>query len=230
MKPRKKPSQRMRALLQKEIDSQCPFCQSQEVDTFEVHHLNEQPDDERYENLLMVCPTCHAKITAGTFSVIEVCQKKIELAFASRQKTKQSRSQTIAPKVLMKDVKIGIVGSNNNVTAKTVKKQVIKYPPGCIGSDSAKANYISYLIDRYNKFASWQRNDFKYPAFNTHLKKQFKVGPQRTVYNIPLTRFEELVDYIQYRIANTRLGRIKKNSQRLFQSFTEYCAEQPSTI
>ena len=226
MKPRKKPSQRMRALLQKEIDSQCPFCQSQEVDTFEVHHLNEKPDDERAENLLMVCPTCHAKITAGTISINEAYQKKIELMVASKQKVKQGRPQTTAPKVLMKDVKIGVVGSNNNITTKTIKKQVVKYPPDCIGSDSTKANYISYLIKRYNEFARWMRDDFRYQAFNAHLKKQFNVGPQRTVYNIPLTRFEELVDYIQYRIANTRLGRIKKNSQRLFQSFAEYCAEQ----
>lgn len=226
MKPRKKPSQRMRALLQKEIDSQCPFCQSQEVDTFEVHHLNGQPDDERSENLLMVCPTCHAKITAGTIPINEVYQKKIELMVASKQKTRQNRAQTTAPRVSMKDVKIGIVGSNNNVTTKTVKKQVVKYPSDCIGSDSTKANYISYLIKRYNEFASWKRDDFRYPAFNAHLKKQFKVGNQRTVFNIPLTRFDELADYIQQRIANTRLGRMKKNTQRLFQSFAEYCAEQ----
>ena len=229
MKPRKNPPPRIRALLQKEIDSQCPFCKSQEVDAFEAHHLNEKPDDGRFENLLMVCPTCHAKITAGTIPVNEVYQKKIELMVAQKRKAEQSQDKSSAPKVSMKDVGIGIVGDHNNVTTKTIKKQVVKYPPDCIGSDSTKANYISYLIKRYNEFAKWKRDDFRYEVFNSHLKKLFKVGPQRTVYNIPLTRFEELVDYIQYRIADTRLGRIKRSSQRLFQSFAEYCAEQAIT-
>lgn len=222
MKPRKKPSQRRRALLQKEIHSACPFCSSQEVDTFEVHHINELPDDDSFENELMVCPTCHAKITAGTISRNDVYRKKYELAEAS----KRSGSQEPGPgaNISMQGVTIGIVGSNNRVTTKTVKKQINKYPPDCIGGDSAKANYISYLIKRYNEFASWQRNDFKYPAFNSHLKKRFKIGPQRTVYNIPLTQFDKLVEYIQQRISDTRLGRIKKTSQRLYDSFTEYCS------
>lgn len=222
-KPRKKPSQRMRALLQKEIHSKCPFCASQEVDTFEVHHLNEIPDDDRFENELMVCPTCHAKINVGTISRNDVYQKKYELVEASKRSERQESGTTT--NISMKEVKVGIVGNNNSVTTKTVKKQIIKYPPDCIGSDSSKANYISYLIDRYNKFASWQRDDFKYFAFNSHLKKRFKVGPQRTVYNILLSRFDELVEYIQQRITDTRLGRIKKKNQKLFESFTEYCTE-----
>lgn len=223
MKPRKKPSQRMRALLQKEIDSCCPFCGSQEVDTFEVHHMNDNPEDDRLDNEIMVCPTCHSKITVGTIPRNDVYRKKYELVEASNRNKRQKPESTA--NISMKDVGVGIVGNNNRVTTKTVKKQIIKYPPDCIGSDSAKANYISYLIDRYNKFASWQRTDFRYPVFNTHLKKRFKVGPQRTVYNIPLTRFDELVEYIQMRISDTRLGRIKKKSQRLFDTFTEYCTK-----
>lgn len=215
----------MRALLQSEIKSQCPFCKSQEVDTFEVHHLNENPEDDRFENEIMICPTCHAKITAGTISRNDVFVKKYELVMASKQ-TKSSSAANVS----MRDVEIGIVGDNNNVTMKTVKKKVVKYPPDCIGSDSTKANYISYLIKRYNELASWNRKDFRYPAFNIHLKKQFKVGNQRTVYNIPLTRFEELVDYIQHRIANTHLGRIKSKTQRLFDSFNQYLAEQSPTL
>ena len=223
MKPRKKPSQRMRALLQKEIDSCCPFCGSHEVDTFEVHHMNDNPADDRLDNEIMVCPTCHSKITAGTIPRNDVYRKKYELVYVSKRNERQETGS--AANISMKNVGVGIVGNNNRVTTNTVKKQIVKYPPDCIGSDSTKANYISYLIDRYNKFASWKRADFRYPAFNTHLKKRFKVGPQRTVYNIPLTRFDELVEYIQQRISDTRLGRIKKKSQRLFDTFTEYCAK-----
>ena len=93
-KPRKKPSQRMRALLQKEIHSKCPFCSSQDVDTFEVHHLNEIPDDDRFENELMVCPTCHAKINVGTISRNDVYLKKYELVEASKRSERQELGTT----------------------------------------------------------------------------------------------------------------------------------------
>lgn len=225
MKPRKKPTQRMRALLQKEIESQCPFCLSKEVDTFEVHHIDETPDNNAFENLIMVCPTCHAKINVGTIPRNDVYCKKFSLMEAQKQKCKQKTEKSSAARITMKDVEVGIIGNNNIVNKQTVKKHVIKYPPDCIGGDSVKANYIAYLIKRYNEFARWKRDNFKYPAFNAHLKKKFKISPQRSVYNIPMIKFDELVEYIQQRISNTQLGRIKQKSQRLFDTFTEYCAK-----
>ena len=231
MKPRKNPSQRMRALLQQEIESRCPFCQSEDVDTFQVHHINEQPDDDRFENLLMVCPTCHSKITAGTIPCNTIYAKKYELMMLVLQgKDKASGGKVSSvvnvSELSIKDVGVAVVGSNNKITTNTIKRKVVKYPPDSIGGDSIKANYVDHLIKRYNEFASWQRTDFKYPAFNAHLKRKFKIGPHRAVFNIPLSRFDELVDYIQYRICNTRLGRIKGKSQKLFSSFKEYCDEQ----
>ena len=94
MKPRKKPSQRMRALLQKEIDSCCPFCGSQEVDTFEVHHMNDNPEDDRLDNEIMVCPTCHSKITVGTIPRNDVYRKKYELVEASKRNERQKPEST----------------------------------------------------------------------------------------------------------------------------------------
>ena len=174
----------------------------------------------------MICPTCHAKINVGTIPRNDVFQKKYELINAPKENKKQQEPR-FAENISMKDVEVGIIGDNNiNIVNKqTVKKRIIKYPPDCIGGDSVKANYIAYLIKRYNEFARWKRQDFKYSVLNTHLKKRFKIGPQRTVYNIPITKFDELVEYIQQRISNTQLGRIKQKSQRLFDTFTEYCAK-----
>jgi hypothetical protein len=50
------------AELQQEIASLCPFCSSEEVGLFEIHHIDENPAHNKKNNLLLVCPTCHAKI------------------------------------------------------------------------------------------------------------------------------------------------------------------------
>jgi len=75
---------RIRALLQKEINSLCPFCSSEDVNHFEVHHIDENPDNNSLENLLMVCPTCHSKITKKDIQKEIVCNKK--RAFQNIQK------------------------------------------------------------------------------------------------------------------------------------------------
>ena len=222
-KLRKSPSQRMRARLQKEIGSECPFCGSQEVDTFEVHHLNEDPSDDRFENELMVCPTCHAKITAGTISRDETMTKKVELAKCTKEEPSDETARVSS--VSMRDVGFAIVGNNNRVTTVTPRKQVVKYPPDCIGGNSLKANYISYLVERYQKLASWNRPNFSYAVFPTQLKRRFKIGSQRTIYNLTLDRFCELAAYIQDRILNTQIGRMRRGTQKLFSSFEEYCAD-----
>lgn len=50
------------AELQKEIHSRCPFCRSEEVGVFELHHIDDDPSHNDRNNLLLICPTCHAKI------------------------------------------------------------------------------------------------------------------------------------------------------------------------
>lgn len=219
-KPRKKPTQRHRALLQKENGSMCPFCPSQEVDTFEIHHINGVPDDDRLENQLMVCRTCHAKITAGTITLDDVVQKKKELTMKTAEKTAE-REPAIS-NISVRDAGVVVVGNNNRISTVTRKKRVNKYPPDCIGYDSMKANYVNYLIDRYQKLASWRREGFSYAVFPTQLKRRFKIGSQRTIYNLTLDRFDELVAYIQERILNTQIGRMRGGSQKLFDTFGEY--------
>jgi hypothetical protein len=58
--------------LQKEIHSVCPFCANEDVDHFQTHHIDENPENGEFENLLMVCPTCHSKITKGDIPQSEV--------------------------------------------------------------------------------------------------------------------------------------------------------------
>lgn len=70
---------KLKALLQKEIKSKCPFCENDDVDHFQIHHIDEISNNNTFENLLMLCPNCHSKITKGDISKNEVINRKIEL-------------------------------------------------------------------------------------------------------------------------------------------------------
>ena len=70
---------KVRAILQKEIGSVCPFCQNDDVGHFEIHHIDENPTNNEIGNLLLLCPTCHSKITKGDITSIDVYKKKLLL-------------------------------------------------------------------------------------------------------------------------------------------------------
>lgn len=76
LKSRKKISPKLRAELQKEINSECPFCYDAQVGHFQIHHIDENPENNRAENLLMLCAICHSKITKGDISLGTVKEKK----------------------------------------------------------------------------------------------------------------------------------------------------------
>jgi len=63
---------KIRAVLQQEIGSVCPICNSNEVGHFQIHHIDEDPSNNDLSNLILICPTCHSKITKG-----EITQQKV---------------------------------------------------------------------------------------------------------------------------------------------------------
>lgn len=70
---------RIRAELQKEIGSRCPFCPSEDVGHFEIHHIDEDRNNHNTENLLLLCKPCHSKFTKYEWSLSEARVKKDEL-------------------------------------------------------------------------------------------------------------------------------------------------------
>ena len=78
-KPRKSIPNKTRSILQKEIKSQCPFCPNEDVEHFQVHHIDKNPMNNELENLLMLCPTCHSKITKGDIKYDSVIKVKSQL-------------------------------------------------------------------------------------------------------------------------------------------------------
>jgi hypothetical protein len=69
-----------KALFQKEINSLCPHCPNEDVGHFQIHHIDENPENNDIGNLLMLCPTCHSKITKGDISSDAAIGLKVRLA------------------------------------------------------------------------------------------------------------------------------------------------------
>lgn len=144
---------KVRATLQKEIQSQCPFCENDEVGHFEIHHIDEDPSNNDATNLLLLCPICHSKITKGDISMADTYKRKVSLVAGSLSGESGSKN----PVTINNHSGNAVVGNNNHVAIKLVKKIVKqKYPDGCIGFDSLKANYISHLIGRYNEYKEYE--------------------------------------------------------------------------
>jgi hypothetical protein len=70
---------KIRAELQKENNSACPFCDCNDVGHFQIHHIDENPSNNTISNLLLLCPTCHSKITKGDILMSDVVSKKRNL-------------------------------------------------------------------------------------------------------------------------------------------------------
>lgn len=84
---------KVRSILQKEIESVCPFCPSEDVGHFEIHHIDENPINHDIFNLILICPTCHSKITKGDITQQDVIDKKMSL------KNRNSKIQFISVSV-----------------------------------------------------------------------------------------------------------------------------------
>jgi hypothetical protein len=220
-KKRRAVSNKTRALLQKEISSKCPFCNNADAGHFQIHHIDENKENNDIQNLIMLCPLCHSKITKGDISCDEVLNKKTNL------KNNKDGEEPMGKIINFNDkIEHAVIGDNNTVNI--VKKKTVKskYPEGCIGFDNTKANYIGYLISRYNEYKEYEigKENMVYGLLPTNLKKKYKIGQTRTIYNLNIEKFGELADEIKKRIDGTMLAKIKKGKGELknYDSFEEY--------
>lgn len=79
IRPKIKQITKIRSILQQEINSSCPICDSKDVGYFEIHHIDENPQNNELRNLFLLCPTCHSKITKGDISQSEIEKLKDKL-------------------------------------------------------------------------------------------------------------------------------------------------------
>jgi len=74
---------KIRAVLQQDIRSECPFCANKAAAHFQVHHMDGNNSNNDPLNLIMICPNCHSKITKGDIPITDVMEMKARLPINS---------------------------------------------------------------------------------------------------------------------------------------------------
>lgn len=129
-----------------------------------------------------------------------------------RTSQKSTLSPTTTPQqsvIVSNTQNSGIIANIINIKGK--KSHKYNYPLNSIGADNIKTNYIHYLYGRYIKFREAD------PSFgaSVHAKHFHPAELHHTIYSkfkaktffIHITRFDELVYYIQGRIDKTIMGK-----------------------
>lgn len=224
MTRRKNPTHKLKARLLQETNSNCAFCSFSDAGLLEFHHIDNDNSNTIFENLIAVCPTCHSKITYNEISQKTVLEIKQKLKFNNMEKEKTSENTTF--NINSENINNSVLGNNNKVNV-TIKKQVVKknkFVEGELGYETLKANYVSHLINRYNDYKTNEvgKENMRYGVFQASLKKHFKIGTTRTLNNLPVEKFEELVTIIQCRINGTTFAKKLGKGHKNYSTFEEY--------
>jgi len=195
-----------------------------------------------YENLLLLCRTCHrlidsddTKYSVGLLSDIKTMQEKeggMELSSAERHaallllenlKPKRATSGTASDGGIV----VAIGGDNNgrvtiNQTKSGSPSTSGKYPANSIGADANFAGYADYLFGLGVDY--WKGVDAMSPGrLGQMIKRRFRLK-QRTRNHLPVDRFGELVEFIIDKILNpSPVGkRHFRNGTKPCRSFEEW--------
>jgi hypothetical protein len=196
------------------------------VSALQVHHIDCDRTNNAFENLILVCATCHTKITAGVIAEAQVVTRKRQLKFEP-QTADISAAKSNAAVVVDRTINTGTIAHTVNKFAKG-RTPRMHYPQGTIGAEPVRRNYIDYLITRYFDWrkadASYgSRRPFSHAVIHKGIQKEFGAK----TFFVLVERFEQLAIYLQQKIDNTILGRNKRSKgTRSYKSFAEYEAEQ----
>lgn len=198
-----------------------------------------QSDDERhgFDNLLLLCGRHHRIIDS------EVENHPVELLISYKSRWGQKGLVEITPRttsvaeVLINNYQNIRVENNSGQVAinspgaiqagtlnlKSTKQKVTIAPPeGSVSSDLNQCVYIEYLIGKYKDYQKQdtsKQDKYKYMAIYNAVKRQFGCKWQL----IPSARFDELVQFLQGKIDNSKVGRIRKSAgQKRYHSFDEH--------
>ncbi len=206
-----------------EANSRCPFCSEAEVAALEIHHIDGDPSNNAFENLILVCATCHSKISDGVLREAEVQSMKQEL--------KSSIARTAALELGRAGVAVSILNSTfRGDIAHTITKisggraPRVKHPDGSIGADLPMKGYIDYLIHRYYNYRSADgtyrvQSSFSHAVIHQNIQRRFG----HKTYFMPVALFSELVEYLQHCIDRTIQGkRNRAQGNRNYHSYEEH--------
>jgi len=208
--------------LYQEAGSRCANCGKTEVEKLRIHHIipfSENPMHDP-EHMILLCLECHDDADRGKFSRKELYAMKknksnvIQFPGSKRETPSQ----------------ITVTGNGNITSGRDTKLILPKAPkmsapiiPGTVSTDARKIGYLKYLRDRYNDLKNWdcKSNGEKFNPH--HLRSSYKREIKYELNDTPLELFEAAVRFLQGRISNTKIGRIRKRQgEILFSSFDNF--------
>lgn len=199
-----------------------------------------QSDEDRhgFGNLILLCARHHTVIDTELDEYPVPVLEKMKRAHEAKGIVEINPALgSVAQGLINKYERVVIVNSGANVAykspgaiqaqtlnLKTTKKTVRINPPGdAIGASAELASYIEYLIGKYKDYQK------------LHVEKE-GIGKYVLIYNairtrygskwqtIPVGKFEDLMSFLQRRIDNSKVGRIRKGrGQKRYHSFEEHC-------
>lgn len=215
------PSQTQKRIYQ-ESSSACALCREDDIATLEIHHIDEDPSNNEDENLLLVCASCHSRITQGAISQadVDLHKKKARFGALGNLEHQTSPQVNISGGTMNGD----IANTINNFTTNSSPK--IQHPLGSIGANLQMNGYISYLIARYYKFkqadssyGKESRKKFSHAVIHTNIQNKF--GGK--TFFLPEDKFSDLVIYLQQKIDSTIQGkRNKKIGRSSYHSYADH--------
>lgn len=198
-----------------------------------------------FENLILLCSVHHRVVDAQPdIHTVELLREMKEMHERDGDIELSQESARMAQK-LFEHCQLSVQATGNaqvmlaspggiqaqQVVIKTSKRRAPTILPtqGAIGHDLAKRNYTLHLIERYNEFQKWDSSKLgkgKYIVIHRAIKNEF--GAKWDL--VPETQFPRLVSFLQARILNSKLGRIKNSrGEKCFSTWEEWLQKNHGT-
>ncbi|MCG3180923.1 MAG: hypothetical protein BIFFINMI_03288 [Phycisphaerae bacterium] len=93
--------------------------------------------------------------------------------------------------------------------------------PGTVSEDARMVGYLNYLVRRYEKFKKWDCDRSGTRMGYGVIRNAYEDELHYKVIHTPVSLFEQGARFLQQRIENTRLGRMKRG-QKLYSQFDDF--------
>lgn len=208
----------------------------------QLAHLDHDRSNNAIDNFVYLCLFHHDTYDSKTSQTknltereVRLYQKRLHEAVAQGEVPPKQGPATLKFPV-QQSGPVSINGNNNVVATGNVNytlnmsrpkrgrgRSAVRPPilPGTVSEDPRMVGYLNYLVRRYEKFKKWEcdRNGQRmgYGVIRNAYKRELKYELIHT----PKAHFDVGARYLQRRIVNTRLGRMKRG-QRLYSLFSEF--------
>lgn len=210
----------------------------------QLAHLDHDRSNNNVDNLVFLCLEHHAKydakmIQAKNMSEAEVRKYREMLELAVQEGRVPPEAQALASKqpngqqigsVNINGGSAIIAGGDVHYTVQAPKptrrrkgSSSSRPPiiPGTVAENPRMIGYLNYLVRRYEKFKKWECERAGRRMGYGVIRNRYKDQMHYELIHTPVAQFEKAARYLQERIRNTKLGRMRKG-QKLYDSFDEF--------